>query len=52
MLLYEAGSNCLLGVDSADNVTYVKVPVEGTVRIFKAASGKRKEKWYGEKEAV
>lgn len=35
------GSNCLLGVDSADNVTYVKVPVEGTVRIFKAASGKR-----------
>lgn len=35
------GSNCLLGVDSADNVTYVKVPVEGTVRIFKAASGKK-----------
>lgn len=35
------GSNCLLGVDSADNVTYVKVPVEGTVRIFKAASGNK-----------
>lgn len=34
-------NNSLLAVDSADNVTYIKILAEGAVRIFKAASGQK-----------
>lgn len=34
-------NDSLLAIDNADNVSYIKMPVEGTVRILRAVSGQK-----------